>query len=94
MEVITIESKAYKQLINKFNKVYDLLENLIEDNALEEEHFLSEYISEDEAKKVLNYGTTWFWNLRKSGFPYYKLGYKVFYKKADFVTYLNDAGVN
>ena len=49
---------------------------------------LEDYISEYEARKILNRSTTWFWELRKSGFPYSKLRGEIYYRKSDFVDYL------
>ena len=72
------------ELIKKLDKVIELLEKKEDQTKI----MLQEYISEEEAKQALNFGTTWFWNLRKNGFPHSKLGNKVFYKKADFEMYL------
>jgi hypothetical protein len=49
---------------------------------------LEDYISEFDAKKHLSKGTTWFWNLKKSGFPYSKLCGEVYYRRQDFVDLL------
>ena len=49
---------------------------------------LEDYVSEQNAKKLLNRGTTWFWELRKSGFPHTKVGGQVYYLKSDLVSYL------
>ncbi len=51
---------------------------------------LGEYISETEAKKLLNKKTTWFWNMRKSELlPFSKIGNTVYYKKQDILELLN-----
>jgi len=42
-----------------------------------------EFISERNAKKILDKGTTWFWSRRKTGLPFYKLGGEVYYKMVD-----------
>ena len=49
---------------------------------------LEDYISEHEAKKLLKRSSTWFWELRKTGFPYSKLKGETYYRKSDFVKYL------
>ncbi|MDA8628784.1 helix-turn-helix domain-containing protein [Bacteroidia bacterium] len=49
---------------------------------------LEDYISEHEAKKLLKRSSTWFWELRKAGFPYSKLKGETYYRKSDFVKYL------
>ena len=49
---------------------------------------LNAYISEYKARKVLGRSTTWFWELRKGGFPYTKLGGETFYRVQDFIDLL------
>jgi len=49
---------------------------------------LEDFISEFKAKQLLGRSTTWFWELRKSGFPYTKLKGEIYYRKSDFVSYL------
>ena len=49
---------------------------------------LQDFISEHEAKKLLKRSTTWFWELRKAGFPYSKLKGENYYRKSDFVVHL------
>ena len=49
---------------------------------------LDDYISEYDARSKFKKGKTWFFNLRKSGFPYHKLKGEVFYKKQDFIDLL------
>ncbi|MFY0644995.1 MAG: helix-turn-helix domain-containing protein [Bacteroidia bacterium] len=52
---------------------------------------LSDYVSEQEAKKLLGRGTTWFWERRKAGvLPYTKHGGQVYYRRADLVKYMED----
>lgn len=57
---------------------------LLESNKLE----LHDYVSEQEAKKLFKRGTTWFWELRRSGLPYSKLGGQVYYKTSDLKSLL------
>ena len=52
---------------------------------------LGEFISEKEARKLLGRKTTWFYEQRRSGrLPYSKVGSKVFYKREDLVSLLNN----
>jgi hypothetical protein len=45
---------------------------------------IGDFISEDDAKKLLQRGTTWFWNMRSSGqLPYSKVGGTNYYSKKD-----------
>jgi len=54
---------------------------------------LGGYISEHQAKKLLQRSSTWFWELRKGGFPYTKLGGETYYRIQDFIDLL-EAGFN
>jgi len=49
---------------------------------------LQDYISEFEAKRLFKRSTTWFWELRKKGFPSFKLGGENYYRLSDFIKYL------
>ena len=49
---------------------------------------LQDYISEYEAKSLFKRSTTWFWELRKKGFPSFKLGGENYYRLSDFIKYL------
>jgi len=54
------------------------------------EVILNEFISEQEAKKLLNRKTTWFWNQRQSGrLDFKKMGSTVYYRKDDLLNLLN-----
>ncbi|MFT5916308.1 MAG: hypothetical protein ACI81T_002815 [Bacteroidia bacterium] len=45
---------------------------------------IGEYLTEQDAKKLLERGTTWFWNMRTKGkLGFSKIGNKIFYKKSD-----------
>lgn len=51
-----------------------------------------DYISEAEAKKLLNKKTTWFWKMRTSGYlPSSKVGGKNYYRKQDIQKLLDSA---
>jgi len=49
---------------------------------------LGAYISEHDARRILKRSTTWFWELRKGGFSFTKLGGENFYRISDFVELL------
>jgi len=66
---------------------FRLVSYLIMSNKIQKTQ-LEDYITEYEARKILNRSTTWFWELRKSGFPYSKLKGEIYYRKSDFVKYL------
>ena len=76
------EKINYVKILTKLEK--------IEKKLSKEENALEDYISEYEAKKLLKRETTWFWNLRRKGFPYTKIGAENYYLKKDFVKLLED----
>lgn len=52
----------------------------------------ADYLTEAQAKKMLDRSTTWFWNMRKDGFlPWSKLGGKNYYRKQDIQKLLDTA---
>jgi len=53
-----------------------------------EQHELDEFISEYDAKRLLKKGTTWFWNQRKKGLPYYKPAGEVMYKRKELAQWI------
>jgi len=67
----------------KINEILEKLENI--EQKLEKPLSVDDYISEREAKKMLTRGTTWFWEQRKKGLPFFKLGAEVYYKKLDLL---------
>ena len=67
-------------------KINEILEKLkIIEKMLKKPSSVDDYISEREAKKLLTRGTTWFWEQRKKGLPFFKLGAEVYYKKSDLL---------
>lgn len=72
----------------KLNEILERLKSLEDQIKSKSSPSISDYISEQEARKKFHRGTTWFWDLRKSGFPYTKLGGQVYYKLQDLVDYL------
>jgi len=67
----------------KINQILKKLEDI--DNKIERQTSVSDYISEQDAKKLLARGTTWFWERRKMGLPFFKLGAEVYYLKTDLL---------
>lgn len=76
------EKIKYAKILAKLDK--------IEKKLSKEKTDLSDYISEFEARKLFNRETTWFWNLRKKGFPFTKIGGENYYLRQDFVKLLED----
>ena len=56
------------------------------EKRLEKPLTVDDYVSERDAKKLLARGTTWFWEQRKMGLPFFKLGAEVYYMKIDLIT--------
>lgn len=67
----------------KINEILEKLKNI--EKMLKKPLSVDDYISEREAKKLLTRGTTWFWEQRKKGLPFFKLGAEVYYKKSDLL---------
>jgi|TARA_B110000238_G_C16037658_1_gene400386 hypothetical protein len=68
----------------QMNQILKKLEDI--DEKLERPTSVNDYISERDAKKLLARGTTWFWEQRKMGLPFFKLGAEVYYMKIDLIT--------
>ena len=85
--------KDYSTDLKKIQRKLLRIEQLIKRENPKE---LNDFVSEFDAKKILSRGTTWFWNLRKNGLPYTKVGAQVYYKKNDLYAYIdsNMQGVN
>ena len=77
--------KNYDHLLKTIEKKLGIIEKLV---SKRQKPSLEDYVSEQEAKKILNRGTTWFWELRKTGLPHTKVGGQVYYLKSDLVSYL------
>lgn len=77
--------KNLEEMLREVLKVQKLLHAILSasQDGLDKD-VLRGYISENDLKKKLGRGTTWFWNARKSGrLPAYKIGRKTFYKSED-----------
>ena len=68
------------EILEKQNQIIEMLSV-----TKKVEEPLGDYITEAQAKKYFGRGTTWFWNQRKAGLAFTKVGPKVFYAKADLL---------
>jgi hypothetical protein len=55
---------------------------------------LTDYVSEEDAKKIFRRGTTWFWEQRQRGLKYYKVGGEVYFKKQDLIEFIESRASN
>lgn len=69
---------------NDFIQILKKLEDI--DKRLEKPLTVDDYVSERDAKKMLKRGTTWFWEKRNQGLPWFKLGAEVYYKRSDLLS--------
>jgi hypothetical protein len=68
------------------NKILALLNKEPNSNAI------GNYISESEAKKLLNRATTWFWTQRKEGkLLFTKVGRENYYKLEDLISFIESS---
>ena len=65
-------------------QIFKKLEDI--DKRLEKPLTVDDYVSERDAKKMLKRGTTWFWEKRNQGLPWFRLGVEVYYKRSDLLT--------
>ncbi len=69
---------------NDFIQILKKLEDI--EKRLDKPLTVDDYVSERDAKKMLQRGTTWFWEKRNQGLPFFKLGAEVYYKISDLLT--------
>ena len=71
---------------NKMNsiQIFKKLEDI--EKRLEKPLTVNDYVSERDAKEMLKRGTTWFWEKRNQGLPWFRLGVEVYYKRSDLLT--------
>jgi|TARA_B110000238_G_C15915444_1_gene348108 hypothetical protein len=72
----------------KINQILKKLEDI--DNKIEKPLTMDDYVSERDAKKMLQRGTTWFWEKRNQGLPSFKLGAEVYYMRSDLLTLIQN----
>ena len=79
----------YEKLDELFNKVDMLTQNM--KNTHSDSKGLGDYISEKEAKELLQKGTTWFWNKRQSKeLSAKKAGNTLYYKRSDILKFIEN----
>lgn len=79
----------YEKLDELFNKVDLLTQNM--KNTHSDTKGLGDYISEKEAKELLQKGTTWFWNKRQSKeLSAKKAGNTLYYKRSDILKFIEN----
>lgn len=79
----------YEKLDELFNKVDMLTQNM--KNTHSDTKGLGDYISEKEAKELLQKGTTWFWNKRQSReLSAKKAGNTLYYKRSDILKFIEN----
>ena len=73
----------------KMNQILKKLED-IHEKLEKRPTSVNDYISERDAKKLLARGTTWFWEQRKMGLTFFKLGAEVYYLRSDLLTLIQN----
>ena len=76
------------EILEKLKIIETKLERKFEKQTEKKLESVDDFIPEREAKKLLTRGTTWFWEQRKNGLPFSKLGAEVYYKKSDLLKLL------
>ena len=71
-----------------FIQIFKKLEDI--EKRLEKPLTVNDYVSERDAKEMLKRGTTWFWEKRNQGLPFFKLGAEVYYKRSDLLTLIQN----
>jgi len=79
-----------RALLEKIASNQETILSLLGKTNSNAEKSLGDYISEAEAKKLLDKKTTWFWNRRQSGqLPFSKIGGTNYYSRQDILNLLN-----
>jgi hypothetical protein len=65
-------------------QIFKKLEDI--EKRLEKPLTVNDYVSERDAKEMLKRGTTWFWEKRNQGLPWFRLGVEVYYKRSDLLS--------
>lgn len=79
----------YEKLDELFKKVDMLTQNMKHTHS--DTKGLGDYISEKEAKELLQKGTTWFWNKRQSKeLSAKKAGNTLYYKRSDILKFIEN----
>ena len=84
----------YSQMDELLEKVEKLV-SVISNSNQQSNSAIGDYITEKEAKAILNKGTTWFWNKRKLGLlKGRKAGNIWYYKKSDILKLIESGKTN
>ena len=83
-----MKKNKINEIIEKLKIIETKLERKLEKQSENKLESVDDFIPEREAKKLLTRGTTWFWEQRKNGLPFSKLGAEVYYKKSDLLKLL------
>lgn len=88
-QFLIVPKALLDQILESTEKI---LTKLNGDSVTGKQSLPADYMTEAQAKKMLDRGTTWFWNMRKDGFlPWSKLGGKNYYRKQDIQKLLDSA---
>ena len=84
-EVNQVQIEAPKPFLDRLLENQIKILSLLESNSKNAiNQGIGEFVSEEEAQKILGKKTTWFWQMRKDGLlPFSKLGSSNYYSKAD-----------
>lgn len=85
MEIISIETNAFRLIINKIDSIYNLVAKEIKENEMEQ------LMDNDSLCKTLCISKSSSQRLRKNGkLPYFKDGRKILYRKDDVANYIEE----
>ncbi len=85
MEIISIETNAFRLIINKIDSIYNLVAKEIKENEMEQ------LIDNDSLCKTLCISKSTSQRLRStSKLPYFKDGRKILYRKDDVANYIEE----
>lgn len=90
-QFILISSEFMDEIKNKQEKIISYLESLTT-NKKNSHEIHKKFISQNEAKKILNKGDTWMWQQRNSGkLKYKKVGKNIYYDVNEINNFINNA---
>lgn len=71
-----------KEILTRLKKIENLL--------LSEKKSFDDYISEQKAMEIFQKSTTWFYNQRRAGLPFVKIGSQVYYEFEKLIAFFQD----
>ena len=75
--------------LEKLNEKQDQIINLLKTN---ESVCQNEFLTEKEARELLQKKSTWFWQMRKNGvLPFRKIGKSIYYSKKEIIQLLENS---